>query len=449
MNRFNLIVLISVCLFRYEGVAAQNSTRILYRAQQAITQVIVHDIFSPPVASRIYLYSSLGAYEALTAEKKMSISFQSVRHDFIAPDPEPYAGKVNVEVSAVYAMLTTASKLVFSDSMLLDSMRVIMKEFSNVRPEVYQASIAWGKKVAEAVMQWSKSDQYAETRKLRRYSLIKDKSSWIPTPPGYFQAVEPHWGKIRTVALDSLHHYKPIPAIGFGSGKESAFYQLAKEVYNKTKLLSREDSAIALFWDCNPFHLTVQGHVNFATKKLSPGGHWMSIAGIASSASGANFAYSVKAYLFTAIALFDAFISCWDEKYRSNVIRPESYINAYIDQSWRPLLQTPPFPEYTSGHSVISASAAVVLTALFGDQFRFIDVTEMPYGLPSRQFSSFRHAAQEAAISRFYGGIHYRNAIENGMVQGEKVGRKVLQVLSTLVVQQSSSDGRMIRMNNL
>lgn len=152
----------------------------------------------------------------------------------------------------------------------------------------------------------------------------------------------------------------------------------------------------------------------------------MSIAGVACLKAKASFNVSLKAYLFTAVALYDGFISCWDEKYRSNTIRPESYINAYIDESWRPLLQTPPFPEYTSGHSVISAAAASVLSELFGNDFSFADDTEIGYGLPVRHFKSFREAAVEAAISRFYGGIHYKEAITNGMLQGKKIGDAVV-----------------------
>jgi hypothetical protein len=101
-------------------------------------------------------------------------------------------------------------------------------------------------------------------------------------------------------------------------------------------------------------------------------------------------------------------------------------INAYINEKWRPFLQTPPFPEYTSGHSVISTAAAEVLTALLGDNFGYDDYTETEYGLPMRHFSSFKSACNEAAISRLYGGIHYRSAIENGQVQGANIGRQVL-----------------------
>lgn len=431
MRQFFRFVFIALLLFATSLVSAETPSRLLHRAQAAITQVIVHDIFSPPVASRIYLYSSLSAFEALTV-KPGQPSFHQVRPDFTKPVSDGFRDNVNVELSAVYAMMYTASRLVFSDSMLLDSLNAIVKDFHDLSPAVITKSVQWALSVSDAVMQWSKTDQYAATRKLRRYAFLKDGSSWIPTPPGYFQAVEPYWGKLRTVALDSASQYKPEPPIAFSSVATSPFFLQAKEVYSKSINLTRQDSIIAMFWDCNPFHLTVQGHVNFATKKLSPGGHWMSIAGIAASASKFDFIYAVKTYLYTSIAIYDAFISCWDEKYRSNVIRPETYINAHIDQSWRPLLQTPPFPEYTSGHSVISASAAAVLTFLFGKNFSFLDTTEMPYGLPSRQFSSFEQAAQEAAISRFYGGIHYRQAVEMGLKQGQKIGDKVIAKMITL-----------------
>ncbi|HDZ15523.1 MAG TPA: phosphatase PAP2 family protein, partial [Pricia sp.] len=120
--------------------------------------------------------------------------------------------------------------------------------------------------------------------------------------------------------------------------------------------------------------------------------------------------------------LADAYISCWDEKYRSVVIRPETYINQHIDPDWLPVLQTPPFPEYTSGHSVISSAAAMLLTELFGNKFTFDDSTETEFGLPVRHFDSFREAAEEAAISRFYGGIHYMPAIVNGQDEGFAIG---------------------------
>ena len=162
-----------------------------------------------------------------------------------------------------------------------------------------------------------------------------------------------------------------------------------------------------------------------AVKKISPGGHWIGICKIACEKSNADYAKTVFAYTMTSAAIFDGFISCWEEKYSSNLIRPETLINKTMDENWFPVLQTPPFPEYPSGHSVVSGAASVVLTKLFGDNFAFDDTTELAYGLPVRSFKSFNEAAEEAAISRMYGGIHYRAAIENGLEQGRNVGNFV------------------------
>ena len=232
------------------------------------------------------------------------------------------------------------------------------------------------------------------------------------------------------MTLDSSSQFRPALALPFGTDTSSVFYRQAFEVYTVTKHLSAENIAIASFWDCNPFAVSTEGHLNFATKKISPGGHWISIAGIACGNTNADMMKAAAAYSLTAIALFDGFIICWDEKYRSNVIRPETYINKYMDESWRPLLQTPPFPEYTSGHSVISTAAATILTNIFGDKVGFDDDTEVEFGLPLKHFNSFNDACREAAISRLYGGIHYRAAIENGQKQGMNLGNWVIQKIN-------------------
>jgi len=210
----------------------------------------------------------------------------------------------------------------------------------------------------------------------------------------------------------------------------SDFFKELKEVYDISNKITQEgdeseEVLIARFWDCNPYVSVTRGHLMFATKKITPGAHWIGITKIACRKDNANFAKTVYAYTKTSIGIADAFISCWDEKYRSNLVRPETLINTHFDEEWKQILQTPPFPEYTSGHSVVSGSAATVLTGIFGEDFSFMDDTETPYGLPIRPFSSFKAAAQEAAISRMYGGIHYRAAVEVGITQGFKVGNLV------------------------
>lgn len=170
----------------------------------------------------------------------------------------------------------------------------------------------------------------------------------------------------------------------------------------------------------------------FANKKITPGGHWIGITSIATKEKNCTFDETVNAFTNVSIALFDAFVRCWDEKWATLVVRPETVINQFIDKNWEPFLQTPPFPEYTSGHSVISASAAIALTELFGDDFSFVNTTEIEYGIPSRGFSSFIQASEEAALSRLYGGIHYDMAIKEGFTQGQEVGNYIVAKLHTM-----------------
>lgn len=431
MRKKRDIVLLIACLYTSTIFAQvpswQTDASALHRSQKALTDVIIHDIFSPPVASRIYAYANISAYEVLAASQQNYRSLYGQVNNF--PEIKTPQQKIIPALSAVHAFLLTGEKLIFSEPILLDSAKAIMRWYQTkkISSKDYKASLAYGEYVSEQILKWAALDQYKETRRLRRYNIKKEEGKWLPTPPGYIAAVEPYWERIRTIAMDSAGQFKPPMAIAFSKDSSSLFYKQAYEVYKAGVTLNHSDSAIASFWDCNPFFLNTKGHMNFATKKISPGGHWMSIAALACQKKGADIMKSSVAYTYTAIALFDGFICCWEEKYRSNLIRPETYINAYIDENWKPLLQTPPFPEYTSGHSVISAAAAAVLSHVFGDSFAFDDDTEVEFGLPVRSFTSFRQACDEAAISRLYGGIHYRAAIEHGQTQGTKVGEWVLQ----------------------
>lgn len=193
-------------------------------------------------------------------------------------------------------------------------------------------------------------------------------------------------------------------------------------IKNAVDSLTVEQKHIADFWDDNPFKLNVSGHVMFATKKFSPSGHWMSVIGIAAKTAKADYAETVYAYAKTSIALFDAFIQCWQVKYTYNTVRPETVINKYIDPNWRPYLQTPAFPEYTCGHSTISASAAEALTDIFGDHFAYTDSTELEFGINNRSFKSFRDAALENNMARFYGGIHFHPSCIVSTEEGKKIG---------------------------
>ena len=186
---------------------------------------------------------------------------------------------------------------------------------------------------------------------------------------------------------------------------------------------------MADFWDDNPFKLNVSGHVMFGSKKFSPGGHWMSIVGIAAKKANADFANTVYAYAKTSIALFDAFIECWDVKYRYNTVRPETVINKYFDANWQPYLQTPPFPGIYLWTFYLFCCSGEALTSVFGDNFSYTDSTELEFGINNRSYKSFRDAAVENNWARFYGGIHYHYSCMVSNEYGKKVGDLVVERL--------------------
>ncbi|MBE7171861.1 MAG: vanadium-dependent haloperoxidase [Williamsia sp.] len=407
------------------------SPDFLHRAVKQVTDVIVYDIYSPPVASRIYAYVAIAGYEAAMQQNPHYISFAGQLHDLnpVPADAEEYC----YALASVQAILSVGKALIISENRIEDFRKRILQEFekTGMPRKIFDNSLLHGKVVADHILEWAARDNYKQTRSSPKYSVAEDEGTWKPTPPAYFKAVEPHWNEIRTFVIDSAQEFQPLSAVQFSTEKNSQFYKEALKVYDAGLKLTLKQKQIALFWDCNPFKMNIHGHVMYATKKISPGGHWMNITRIACKKAGADFFRSAEAYAWVAIALADSFISCWDEKYRSNVIRPETYINQYIDGHWIPLLQTPPFPEYTSGHSVISTTASIVLTKLFGKNFSFVDSSETEFGLPVRTFSSFEAAALEAANSRFYGGIHYMPSILNGIAEGREIGDFMLLKLKT------------------
>jgi hypothetical protein len=179
--------------------------------------------------------------------------------------------------------------------------------------------------------------------------------------------VEPHWSTLRTFLIDSSQQFKPTAPIQYDTTTHSKYYNLVKEVYEISLHKNEEQQNIALFWDCNPFAVQRLGHVEFGLKKISPGGHWIGITGIACKKSNASIDKTVLTHVLVSLTMADAFIACWDEKYRSNRIRPETVIQNMFERDWKPLIQTPPFPEYVSGHSVVSSNAAYILTQILNN----------------------------------------------------------------------------------
>jgi hypothetical protein len=399
-----------------------------------VTEIMIHDIFSPPVASRIYAYPNIAAYEIIAQQNDIYKSLENQVTDLKAI-PKNDSQFLNYQLAALIAHIDISRRLIFSEDRIEVFRDSLYQLWESKNASEFRDSKKYGLEVAEHISKWMDADNYKQTRTMPKFTVNSDdESRWQPTPPSYMDGIEPHWNKIRPFAIDSAAQFKPVPPPPFSMDKGSIFYKELEEVYTISNKITKEgdnseEVEIAQFWDCNPYVSVTRGHLMFATKKITPGAHWIGITKIASRKTNSDFDKTVYAYTKTSMAIADAFISCWDEKYRSNLIRPETLINQHIDENWKPILQTPPFPEYVSGHSVVSGAASVALTNIFGADFSFDDDTELSFGLPIRTFNSFAEAADEAAISRMYGGIHYRAAVEIGVKQGRDLGKFVVDKL--------------------
>jgi hypothetical protein len=432
MSRRTGIILVFVLLTGCSGAAEKEmsfSPEHISRVLDQMTNLMVEDVTNPPLAARFFSYACLAGYEVVS------------QHDSTCPDlygrlnqypaisrPDTITG-YSYQLSALLAMMETARWMQPSGALLekyqqafLDSCRR-----EGLPAPVINRSLAYARVISKQILAYAKADHYNRISNYPRYTPGQEEGAWYPTPPAFFAPVEPYFNTVRTFTLDTCSQFKPAPPVAFSKEKNSGFYKLMEAGYRQGRNLTPEHREIAAFWDCNPFALQARGHLLVGMKKISPGAHWLGITGIACKQAGVNFPQAMKVNTLVAIALMDGFIACWDEKFRSNRIRPETAIRRYIDPNWKPFLQTPPFPEYLSGHSTISSAAAVILTHYLGDHFPYTDTVEARFHLPARKFSSFQQAAVEAGLSRFYGGIHFMDAIDNGRRQGLQVGAWVLQ----------------------
>ena len=428
----NITVILSVLLVLWgcrgkEYKDAFNDPLLFSKTVKELNNEVMQNNFPPIIASRNYAYACIAAYETVAAG---DIRFQSlagqIKH--LPALPQQDTANVNFHYASLLAFCKVGEAVTFPEGSMknyvikLDS----IADASGISSMMKTASKQLADSVANHILRWSKKDNYAQTRTAEKYNIKQEEGRWVPTPPAYAQALEPHWREIRSMVMDSATQFIPPPPPVFDmTDKESKFYKEVMAVKNAGDSLTEEQKHIADFWDDLGNRTIVEGHVMFTAKKFSPPGHWMNIVGIASQKANVDFSNTVYAYAKTAIAIFDAFIQCWDEKFRSNVVRPETVISKYIDQEWRPYLQTPPFPEYTCGHSTVSSSAAEVLTDVFSNNFVYTDSSELEFGIKNRSFTSFRQAAIENNWARFYGGIHYHNSCIVSTEYGKKVGELV------------------------
>ncbi len=407
---------------------------ILYcKTVKKLNDVVLENNFPPVIASRNYVYANIAAYECMAAGDSNYISLhQQIKHLPAMPKPA-IDSLVNYSLAALLSFTKVGNAVTFPEGSMMEYYENLKKmaDSLGMPQEVLKNTVTYSDSIVATILRWSKKDNYAQTRTAEKYAVQQDvEGRWIPTPPMYASSLEPHWCEIRTMVLDSAAEFTAPPPPTFDiKNTNSTYYKALWEVKNIGDSLTEEQKNIADFWDDNPFKLNVVGHASYATKKFSPPGHWMNIVGIASKKAGADFNTTVAAYTETAIALFDGFIGCWSQKFHDNTTRPETVINKYFTDTWRPYIQTPPFPSYVSGHATISAAAAEVMTKWFGDHLSFSDTSQLEFGIKSRTIQSFRQGSQEAAMSRLYGGIHFRHDNDEGNILGTKIGTFILQRL--------------------
>jgi hypothetical protein len=283
---------------------------------------------------------------------------------------------------------------------------------SEIPGSIYGPSIAHAQRVATAVWQWSRGDGYRQLSDCP-YTPQPGPGQWVPTPPDFQAPVQPCWGHLRPLVLSDVDVCAPVSHPAYSEHPGSPFHEEAMEVYETVNGLTDEQRTIAFFW------------ADLAGETATPPGHSLSITAQVLEQLDASLDVTAEAFARVGLGESDAFIASWATKYHYNLLRPVTYIHELIDPGWLPVLDTPPFPAYTSGHSNDAGASSTILTAMFGDGFAFTDHTHDRLGFAPRSYPSFYDAANESAFSRLYGGIHYRADIEQGLVQGFCVGRAV------------------------
>jgi membrane-associated phospholipid phosphatase len=387
--------------------------------------------FSPPVASRALAYLGLALYESTVPGM---------------PDRRGLAGQLNELSSLPWAQpdeplhwptvanasMATMTRMMFPTASAENKARIDLLERSlplkhqqdfnpiAITPETSNRSESFGKLMAMALMTWARTDggheAWGPLRKNREnYVPPSGAGQWSATPPSFAPPLLPYWGSNRSFVLANAGTCPAPPPPEYSEEVTSTFFKEAQEVHRIANAATQEQRQFALYWADDPL------------KTPTPAGHWVFIATDLLKLRKANLAQAAELYARLNIAMADAFIANWATKYQVNLLRPVTYVQLVIDSNWVPtLMHTPAFPDYPSGHSAQSSAAAAVLAATFGAQTTFTDNTHNDRGWGPRSFKSFQVAADEAALSRLYAGIHYRSSVEAGKVQGLCVAQKVL-----------------------
>jgi len=407
--------------------AMGRAEKVLENWYKLLLELIRHTAtYSPPVASRSFAYLGITVFEALATGNASLRSLAGQLRDL-----PPLPARENAphdEACVLQAALSHAMQAHFGNTgptgqraMAAMAEKMAALAGAGVVDDIAQRSHAHGLAVSEHILRWSASDGGAVIENMgfpEDYPLKAGPAHWVPTSTIAVQQkpLLPAWGQNRPFAIPAEGPCGLPPPLAYSEDPASDFYAQAMEVYQTSKTLTAEQDTIARFWSDDPM------------LSPTPPGHWVSILLQIFARDGTPIDRQAELLAMLGMGIADGFIQCWRSKFEHDLLRPLTYIRRVIDANWEPLLITPPFPEYPSGHSTQTGAAAAVLEGLIGQNFAFDDATHEDDGLGVRHFESFWQAAEEAAASRLYGGIHFRAANENGLAQGRCVAEHILRL---------------------
>jgi len=404
---------------------------ILSICNMAIQNAIVVDHVAAPVGSRRYVYASIAAYESLVPFHSNYQSVAPMMNGLKATPMPDTTQKYCLDLVAMAAHTYVSQKLVYKEDSIANFRKRQLEFYQDkMSNSMFEASISYGDSVGSHIVKWSKSDSFAYFRGREFFLTKNNPGSWEQTPPDFMEAIEPNWGRIRPVLVKSVREFQFDAPEPYSTNKQSRFYAIAKQVYDTVNSKDTNQLKTAWYWDDNPNASVHYGHATINVLKVSPAGHWLSMFSTVARQKNYSLMETADGMVRLSSAIFDAFITCWHVKYKTDYLRPITAIHDLIDSSWNSPIQTPAFPEYPSGHSVVSSAAATVLTATFGE-YEFTDSAEFKFGLGVRKFKNFREASNQACMSRLYGGIHFIDAIEKGKKLGNEVGNYHVTHLKT------------------
>ena len=430
----------------------------------------------PPVAARISAYGAIALYEGYASDSTSGLRSLAGQMNGLSTLPQRPAGGVDGATVAAEAVRVVLDSL-FRDGFektrrTIDSLaawQIQDRVAAGVGSELSRRSVAYGNSLGSALLAWAAEDGFFATRR-KAWTAPKQRDQWentvtqdqfvpimlsgesdlvAPSNPGLameleragerfvftnrpknsagttlptfnpVRPTEPFWGELRTFALRDADECRPPAPPAYSERPGSDFWKMGKEFADSIAALTEEKRQTALFWADNPV----------ATG--TPGFHWISVVNLMIDRRKLSAVEAAELNVLVSVAIADAFIGTWKEKYRSMVVRPVAYMHRVFDKHYTTVIPTPPFPEYPSGHSTQSGAAVRVLIARLGDTLSFADSTQVDIGHPPRRFANFTEALKDVAGSRIYAGVHYVPAVVDGVTQGQCIGDRVLERLVT------------------